>query len=252
MASLTILFQDPFILVIDKSAGLVVDESETQKTGTLQQILRDEYKINAERSGIVHRLDKNTSGVLIVAKTAEALENLQKQFKERVVKKEYLALVHGHLEGVRIIDKPIGRNPGDREKFTVLEEGKPAVTEFAPEKLLVMSSQLIEEIFHGFSKIQFKKLSTMNYQLFTLLRCFPQTGRTHQIRVHLKHIGFPLVADEKYGGRKITRLDKRWCTRQFLHAAKIEFKHPSTGEIMSLESPLPEDLKKALSKLEVT
>ena len=90
----------------------------------------------------------------------------------------------------------------------------------------------------------------MNYKLFTLLACQPKTGRTHQIRVHLKHIGHPLVSDEKYAGRKVYRLDKRWCPRQFLHAKKISFKHPVSGKWMQMESPLPDDLKNVLDKLE--
>ncbi len=249
MSQLKIIFEDSSLLVVDKPSGLVVDESETQKIGTLQQILRDEYKINLDRSGIVHRLDKDTSGILVVAKTNEALKILQAQFKDRIVKKEYLTLVHGHLEKAVRVDKPIGRNPGDREKFVVLDEGKDAVTEFIPEKLFIMSPEFSEEIFSGFSKIQFKKLRTMNYQLFTLLKCLPQTGRTHQIRVHLKYLGFPIVGDVKYGGRKTSRLDKRWVPRQFLHAGKLGFNHPETGKWIEFESPLPEDLEESLKFL---
>lgn len=239
-------------MIIDKMAGIVVTPSDTIQKDTISDVLKRDFKINLDRGGIVHRLDKDTSGVLIVAKTREALENLQAQFKERSVKKEYMALVHGDFKEKRTVKGAITRNPGNREKFIVWDdEGKEAETRFVPNQLLVMSSLFIEKIFSGFSKIQFKKLRTMNYELFTLLSCFPKTGRTHQIRVHLKHIGFPVVSDDKYGGRKTVRLDKRWCPRQFLHATRLEITHPKTGERMVFESPLPEDLKEALEYLEI-
>ncbi len=241
-----VLFEDDQVLVLDKPTGLVVDNSETQQDLTLESYLGQHYPSNLERMGIVHRLDKDTSGVIIVAKTEKALENLQAQFKERKTKKEYFALVHGEVKGKGVIEGNIGRNPGNREKFVVLDSGKEAVTEYEPIKSLVMSSEFIEKAFIGFNKIQMRKLRTMNYQLFTLLSCKPLTGRTHQIRVHLKHIGFPIVSDEKYVGRKVCRLDKRWCSRIFLHAGKLGFYHPATGEWMEVESPLPEDLKEIL------
>jgi 23S rRNA pseudouridine1911/1915/1917 synthase len=193
-----IIFEDESLLVLDKPAGMVVDKSETQESGTVEEWLLHARKASLgrlERQGIVHRLDKDTSGLLLVAKTPEALENLQAQFKERIVKKEYLALVHGTIEKPRLVEGNIGRNPGNREKFIVLEEGKEASTEYEPIKLLVMSSESVNKIFEGFSKIQLKKLRTTNYELFTFLVARPKTGRTHQIRVHLKYIGFPIVSD---------------------------------------------------------
>lgn len=249
MPKLKILFEDDQILVIDKSAGMVVTPADSIQAETIAEILVHDFKINLDRGGVVHRLDKDTSGVLVVAKTQKSLESLQAQFKDRLVKKQYIALVHGNLDLERVVKGAIVRNPGNREKFIVLEDenSKEAETKFIPDKLMVMSLSSMEEIFTGFNKIQFKKLRTSNYELFTLVNCFPQTGRTHQIRVHLKHIGFPIVSDEKYGGRKTVRLDRRWCPRQFLHAAKLEFSHPGTGERMEFQSPLPEDLKNALS-----
>ena len=251
MPKLQILFEDDQILVIDKNAGIIVTPSNTNEEETISDILINEMKINLDRGGVVHRLDKDTSGVLVVAKTQKALENLQSQFKNREVGKEYIALVHGILRQTQSVEGAISRNPKNREKFIVLEDedAKEAETKFVPEKLFVMSSSLMEEIFIGFSKIQFRKLITMNYERFTLVNCFPLTGRTHQIRVHLKHIGFPIVSDEKYGGRKTVRLDRRWCPRQFLHAASLKINHPETGERIEFESPLPEDLKHALSLL---
>lgn len=225
---LKIIYEDNDLMVLDKPPGLVVTEIPGMPA---------------------HRLDKDTSGVLLVAKTQEALENLQAQFKQREIKKQYLALVHGTiLEGGKI-KGAIGRNPGNREKFTVLADGKEAETEYEPLERLQFTGDRLQEIFSDFNKIQTRKLSTIHYNLFTLLRCYPKTGRTHQIRVHLKHIKFPIVSDDKYAGRKMNRLDHRWCPRMFLHAAKIGFKHPVSGKWMEAESKLPEDLEKALGRV---
>ncbi|OGE30650.1 hypothetical protein A2631_03790 [Candidatus Daviesbacteria bacterium RIFCSPHIGHO2_01_FULL_44_29] len=246
---LTVIFEDDCLMVLDKSAGVVVEPTETQTRDTLADILIRDYQNNLDRGGIVHRLDKDTSGILLVAKTQAALENLQAQFKDRVVKKQYIALVHGLIKDDGVIEGAIGRNPGDREKFIVTPDGKEATTQYLVVKTYELAEEKLHKIFEEFSKIQFNKLRTTNYALFTLLRCSPLTGRTHQIRVHLKHIGHPIVGDSKYGGRKTTRLDHRWCPRQFLHAASIEFCHPVTGQVMEFVSPLPEDLQQALSYL---
>lgn len=244
-----VVFEDPSLLVLDKPPGLVVTSSETDKTPSLQDILAKEYEISTERSGVVHRLDKDTSGLLLVAKDNETLERLQAQFKSREVKKEYLALVHGFIDKAGKVEASIIRNPGDREKFVVAEgEGaREAITEYEPIEKFKIQDSKFKIIFEGFNTIQMRKLEKSGYGKFTLLRCFPQTGRTHQIRVHLKYLGFPIVGDSKYGGRKTVRLDHRWVPRQFLHAARIEFTHPKTGERMSFESKLPEDLEKALA-----
>jgi len=245
-----VIFEDEQILVLDKPPGLVVDPADTVKGETLVDFLKKDFNINLERGGLVHRLDKDTSGVILIAKTQQALENLQAQFKERKTKKEYIALVHGEITEAGIVEGNIGRNPVKREKFTVLEEeGKEATTEYEPIKSLQFTGDRLQEIFSGFNKIQMRKLSTIHYNLFTLLRCFPKTGRTHQIRVHLKYINHPIVADEVYVGRKMYRLDKRWCPRQFLHAAKLGFYHPKSGEWMEIESKLAEDLENSLNLL---
>lgn len=249
-----VVFQDQSLLVLDKPPGLVVTSTETQTEPTLEDFLKEEFKISVERGGIVHRLDKDTSGLLVVAKTSKVLENLQSQFKTRQVNKAYLALVHGQLEKEGKIATSMGRNPRSREKFVVLPEGatgsREAVTEYEPVKHLKMSDEMIEELFPDYSKIQLRKLQNMNYPLFTLVRAHPLTGRTHQIRVHLKYLGFSIVGDSKYGGRKMVRLDHRWCKRQFLHAAKISFTHPENEERLEFESKLPEDLQSALEILE--
>lgn len=244
-----VIYSDNDILVLDKPPGLVVDSSETNKQNTLEEILKKDFNIHLERGGIVHRLDKDTSGIILVAKTQSALENLQNQFKERETKKEYLCLVHGFITEAGRVEGSIGRNPGNREKFIVLEEGKEAATGYEPVEKLELEESTFQKIYSEFNKIQVKKMERQHYGDFTLVRCKPETGRTHQIRVHLKHINHPIVSDEKYSGRKTARLDRRWCPRQFLHAAKLEFKHPVTNEWMSLESPLPEDLKQALKNL---
>lgn len=251
MQKLKVLFEDDQFLVIDKSAGIVVTPADTIQEETVSEILENDFKITLDRGGIVHRLDKDTSGILLAAKTQEALENLQAQFKERIVKKQYVALVHGALSLERVVKGAIARNPANREKFIVFEDdsSKEAETKFVPREPLTLSEEKIEEIFEGFNKIQKRKIFASHYQEFTLVDCFPLTGRTHQIRVHLKYAGFPIVADDKYGGRKTVRLDRRWCPRQFLHAAKIEFNHPKTGERINFESPLPEDLQRALNVL---
>lgn len=248
---LSVIYEDESILVIDKSAGIVVTPADTIQEETISDILISDFKINLDRGGVVHRLDKDTSGVLIVAKTQEALENLQGQFKQRVVKKQYVALVHGTLELSRVVKGNIARNPGNREKFIILddEEGKESETEFIPVKNLKFEISNFQSIFNDLNKNQKRKLERSKYGEFTLVNCFPLTGRTHQIRVHLKYAGFPIVADEKYGGRKTVRLDRRWCPRQFLHAFRLEVNHPASGKRMSFESPLAEDLVEALDNL---
>lgn len=252
-----VVFEDDYLMVFDKPPGLVVTSSETQKEPSLEDILKTDFNSQVERSGIVHRLDKDTSGLIVVAKSLEIMEALQAQFKNREVHKEYLALVHGRVEEKGKVDAPIGRNPGNREKFMVFSRAsdselniRPAITEYNPQKYLEMGEEVIKELYPEFSKIQLKKLYTTHYPEFTLVLCKPLTGRTHQIRVHLKYLGFPIVGDSKYGGRKVVRLDHRWCKRQFLHAAKLEFTHPQTGKRMEFESTLSEDLQESLSFLE--
>jgi len=124
------------------------------------------------------------------------------------------------------------------------------VTEYEPLERLQLTGNRLQEIFSDFNKIQFRKLSTVHYNLFTLVACRPLTGRTHQIRVHLKYVGHPIVSDNKYVGRKMARLDKRWCPRMFLHAKSIAFCHPVSGEWIEVESEMAEDLKETLSLLE--
>jgi len=243
-----IVYEDSDLLVINKPPGLVVNRSETQRgRKTLQDWVDESLKLKAksqkrqegefyERSGIVHRLDKDTSGLLVIAKTPEAFAELQRQFKEREVKKGYLALVHGRVEPPSgVIEKPIGRNPKDPRKFAVVEGGKEAVTEYR-----VVGVGPRTHLLGG---------STLRSTPTTLLELKPRTGRTHQIRVHLKSLGHPVVGDKLYASRRQIREDKKFCPRQFLHAYRLGFSHPRTGEWLTFEVGLPEDLKDVLARL---
>jgi len=226
-----IIFEDKFILVINKPAGMVVNRAETTKEKTIQDWVENYLKIKnrgiGDRAGIVHRLDKETSGLLLIAKTLKAFENLQKQFKQRKVEKRYLALVHGKVKPKQgIIEAPITRSPYDRKKFGVFLGGRPAKTSY-----------------------KVKKNYTLDAERFTLLELVPTTGRTHQIRVHLKYLGHSVVADEKYAGRKTARKDRQWCPRQFLHASSLGFVHPQTKKRVKFTSSLPSELQKALNSL---
>lgn len=222
----TIIFEDESILVLDKPSGWITNDASTTTTQpVIQTWLRENLKYllvgdRDRRDGIVHRLDKETSGLLVVAKTITAFENLQSQFKERKVAKTYIALAHGEVipkEGK--IEASVGRLPWRRQRFGVLPGGREAITNY---KVL-------------------KTLSKDN-EKFSLVELYPKTGRTHQIRIHLKFIGHPIVGDNFYAGRKTSRDDRLWCPRLFLHAAKISFFHPETGKELTFESELPKDL----------
>ena len=245
-----IVYEDQAILVIDKPAGLVVNRAESVKEKTLQDWIEDYLKIRNskfeirnsaenyffQRSGIVHRLDKETSGVMIVAKTQYALENLQLQFRMRAINKFYRVLVHGRMsprEGS--IALPLARNPRDRERFAVSATGRKAVTGWKVQRY--------------FDAVLKPDVDTGSYQGFSLLEVKPGTGRTHQIRVHLSHLRHPVVSDTRYTGERRAREDRKWCPRLFLHAQFISFTHPITKEMVKFEVPLAEDLKKALELL---
>ncbi|HJX02113.1 MAG TPA: RluA family pseudouridine synthase [Candidatus Humimicrobiaceae bacterium] len=228
-----ILYEDEFLLVLAKPAGWVVNDARTVRgTFTVQSWLKEnfDYEISKDdmyRSGIVHRLDKDTSGILLIAKTKSVFENLQMQFKGRGVEKTYLALVHGQIaQKSGEIDMPVGRLPWNRERFGVLPGGREAVT--------------------GYKTLSEYELNGKKY---SLLEAYPKTGRTHQIRIHFKYLGHPIVADSFYAGRKTERGDRLWCPRLFLHAKEIKFRHPDNNRMVSVSAELPRDLKTALSKL---
>lgn len=238
-----IIFEDSSILLLDKPADLVVNRVESVRRNTIQdwlekrpsfRTLKPSSKRNADfikRAGLIHRLDKETSGLLLVAKTPRAFENLQRQFKERQVEKRYLALVHGVVEPKEgIIQAAISRSPFRRKRFGVFLGGRKAETKY---KVISLKSK----IFRGEKKF------------YSLLEARPTTGRTHQIRVHLRHIGHPIVGDEKYSGRKTARTTRRWCPRQFLHASYLAFIHPETGKRVDFNSALARELRGTLDSL---
>lgn len=240
MTSINILFEDDDVLVLDKPAGITVNRSDTTRgQETVQDWIektKGQFSQNKEsdfykRNGIVHRIDKETSGILLVAKNVQAFENLQKQFKERVIEKTYLALVHGKVVPEKgEINVPVERLPWDRKKFGVLAGGKEAVTLYS-----VLSTFKLE-------------LSKHKIEELTLLELNPKTGRTHQIRVHLKYFNHPIFSDYIYAGRKTAREDRKILNRVFLHAHKITFLHPKTNKKISIESPLPFELSQLINK----
>ncbi|MGE5492867.1 MAG: 23S rRNA pseudouridine(1911/1915/1917) synthase RluD [Actinomycetota bacterium] len=223
---LSIVYEDDALLVIDKPAGLVVHPGSGNWSGTLMNALLHHCPAveQVPRAGIVHRLDKETSGLLVVAKTLEAQTDLVRQLQARTVKRQYLAVAAGVLERDGRVEAPIGRHPVQRIKMAVVSEGrggKPAVTRY--------------RVLERFARC-------------TLVECSLETGRTHQIRVHMAHLGHPLVGDPVYG-----RTDRQLPPfhRQALHAARLGLIHPVTGEAMHWEAPLPEDMRELLEKLRV-
>jgi len=231
-----IIYEDDSVLIVLKPTGQTVNRARTTKSEkTLQDELEMYFGIGrpeegiGDRAGIVHRLDKETSGVLAVAKTKEAFADLQAQFKEREVEKGYLALAHGRVkEQERRIEAPIARSPKDRKRFAVIKGGRKAVTEYK-----IISHWLLTDSKRSFS--------------YLLVR--PLTGRTHQIRVHLKHINHPVASDPLYLSRKRLKEDRRWCPRIFLHAESLGFRHPQTGAWVRFETALPDDLKTSFAHL---
>lgn len=232
MSTPNVIHDSPGYLVLNKPGGWIVTNASTSKAPSIQDWLADNFKYKIARSreqrgGIVHRLDKETSGILLVAKDEVTLTYLQSQFKSRLVKKRYVALLHGALKNKEgKIDAPVGRLPWNRERFGVFSEGRDART-----------------------KYKLKEIYKKENKLYSLVYFFPETGRTHQIRVHAKEIGHPVVADTFYAGRKTARTDRKWCPRLFLHANRIIFEELETGKRVSFESKLPEDLAQALSSL---
>ena len=223
---LDVIYEDKDIIVVNKPKGMVVHPANGNPDGTLVNAIMAMCKgslsgIGGEiRPGIVHRLDKDTSGIIVVAKNDKAHINLSEQIKEHRVKKTYIALVRGIVkENEATINMPIGRSEKDRKKMAVTKKGKEAITHF----------RVLER-----------------YDKYTLLQVNIETGRTHQIRVHLSQIGYPIVGDEVYSNGK-----NEWNIKgQCLHAKSLEFTHPITGEKMYLEARLPEYFENMLEDLE--
>jgi 23S rRNA pseudouridine1911/1915/1917 synthase len=229
---LDVRFQDEHLLVLNKAAGLVVHPAAGNPDGTLQNALLhyDPQLAALPRAGIVHRLDKDTSGLMVVARSLGAHRSLVAQLQARTVQREYLALVQSVLAAGGTVDAPIGRHPRDRLRMAVVESGKPAVTHY----------RVVER-----------------FAAHTLLRASLETGRTHQIRVHMAHIRCPLVGDPLYGGRqKLPRGASAQLRqalsafrRQALHAARLQLLHPATGETVSWEAELPNDFSSLIDVL---
>lgn len=241
---LNIVYEDAELLVVDKPAGLVVHPGAGNFHGTLVNAvawhLKDlpSYDPNDPEVGLVHRIDKDTSGLLLVAKTPDAKRKLGVQFFNKTTRRSYNALVWGHFaEDEGCIEGNIGRDPRDRLRMKVFDPvsgiGKPAVTHY-------------------------RVLERFGY--VTLIECMLETGRTHQIRAHLRHIGHPLFADERYGGTEILRGNRsstyksfiqncfKLCNRQALHARTLGFRHPTTGREMDFCAPLPRDMEQLIDK----
>lgn len=275
MLTMPILYEDEDLLVLNKPAGRVVNQAKTNSELSIQEevwlqvselpIARGEWLVQIpdgfddsfgdadtiweQRQGMVHRLDKDTSGVLIWAKHPGALISLLAQFRQRTTAKEYLCLTHGRFTiDSDTINLPMKRAKFDRQRFAVDPEGRPAVTEYQVEASF---SGLNEVALASHPEIKQIRKNLRLYQAgFSLVRCWPKTGRTHQIRVHLHALQHPIVGDTKYVGKKRAVVDQLWCARQFLHAAKLTINHPRTNQPVTFTAELPSDLEQALSLLE--
>lgn len=222
---LDIVYEDDDVIVINKPQGMVVHPAPGHDEHTLVNALLYHCPLSTIngtfRPGIVHRIDKDTSGLLMVAKNDKAHRSLAKQLKDKTNIREYVALVHGRIaEDEGTINAPIGRRLKDRKKQAVVKDGRNAVTHFEVLK---------------------------RYRDYTFVKCILETGRTHQIRVHMKYIGHPLVGDPLYGPKKTIK-----GNGQFLHAGKLGFVHPTTGKLLIFEAPLPKIFQECLEKLDKT
>jgi 23S rRNA pseudouridine1911/1915/1917 synthase len=221
--ALAIVFEDASLIVVDKPAGLVVHPGAGNRDGTLQNALlhHDATLAGIPRAGIVHRLDKETSGLLVVARSLAAHTSLVRQLVARTMRREYLAVARGDIDRALTIDAPIGRHPLQRTTMAVVARGKPARTQV----------EVVER-----------------FGTATLVRCRLETGRTHQIRVHLAAIGHPLLGDPDYGPRR-SAPDLPAFARQALHATRLDLVHPATGRPRRFDAPAPADLALLIATL---
>ena len=230
--ALNIVFEDEDIIIINKPFGLVTHPGAGNWNGTLANALLyyDPKLSKLDRAGIVHRLDKNTSGLMVIARNEKSQKYLVEQLQSHSVVREYSAIVYGHMISGGSVNDPIGRDPKDRVKQAVSSNGKDATTHY----------RVIDR-----------------FKSHTHVKAILETGRTHQIRVHLSHIGYPLLGDPMYGGRvrfpkkasEILKESLLGFKRQALHSKKLTLNHPSTGELMSWKAPLPDDMLKLLNIL---
>ncbi len=227
---LTVLYEDPTILIINKPAGLVVHPGSGNWSGTLLNALLFHYPELRQipRAGIVHRLDKDTSGLMVVARTLQAQVHLVNQLQERSVKRHYLAVAHGLINADGTVDAPIARHPKDRIKMAVVRTGKASITHY----------HVLER-----------------FTAYTLIECRLETGRTHQIRVHMAHINHPLAADPVYGiapkmdTSNEVRMALEDLNRQALHARKLSLVHPESGKTMTWKAAVPFDFEQLVGTL---
>jgi len=229
---LNIVYEDEDIIIINKQFGLVTHPGAGNWSGTLANALLyyDPALVSLDRAGIVHRLDKNTSGLMVIARNAKSQKYLVEQLQNHSIDREYSAIVYGHMIAGGTVDEPIGRDPKDRVKQAVLMSGKEAKTHYR---------------------------AIDRFKSHTHVKAILETGRTHQIRVHLSHVGHSLIGDPMYGGR--VRFPKKASeelkdalvnfTRQALHSKKLTLTHPISGEIMSWKAPLPDDMLRLLEVL---
>ncbi len=284
-ATMEILFEDRDLVVIDKPAATIVNDAQTvpDEQVTIQEWFDERYTdvytsvrsdrewealvpsdfsdeygspmdIFEKRRGLTHRLDKDTSGALILAKNPGAMVEMLRQFRKRAVEKTYRCLTHGKFSIEEdTLRMPLGRDPHDRRRFDVRPTGRKSETSYRVEEFWPhLDEKMVRQWWHDrgeeFPVSNFRKRIKI-YQGFSLVSCFPKTGRTHQIRVHMSAVDHPLVADEVYAGSKRVQLDTVWCPRQFLHAVEVSFTHPRTGEPLTIEAPITGDLQQALSFL---
>ena len=266
-----IIYEDDDVLVINKPAGLIINEAATHHQCSLQTLVAayldsqppttaaplalpidfeptygTAEEIWQQRQGMVHRLDKDTSGLTVWAKNPAALINLLWQFKNRQVSKSYLCLVHGLFSQEKSgrINLPLGRKLTNRQLMTVTASGRSALTLYQVQQEWRQFNYPQLKITHPETK---SKVVAQLYQGFSLIKATPKTGRTHQIRAHFTYLKHPLVGDQAYLSTRKAQLDKIWCPRQFLHASELTFSHPRTGSQCSFTSPLPQDLEAALT-----
>ena len=240
-----VIFEDDFLVVINKPAGVVCNRAESVKEETLQDWM--EYKFKTQnskvksdlgkefvaRSGLVHRLDKETSGVMVLAKNPFVFDYLKNQFKQRKTRKMYVAMVHGNVVPSQgTVNLPLRRNILNRRKFCVNVDGK-----------------LSKTCYEVLDKLKTQNAKLKRVESYSFMRLWPKTGRTHQLRVHMSHLGYPIVSDPLYLGKRLAS-DLEWCPRLFLHAKQLSFVHPDTEELVTYVSDLHEDLERALKVLE--
>jgi 23S rRNA pseudouridine1911/1915/1917 synthase len=248
--TLTVVYEDAHVMIINKAPGMVVHPAAGNWSGTLLNGLLAHHECHTllPRAGIVHRLDKDTSGLMVVARTREAMDALIRMIAAREVKRQYLAMAHYPWQGIspRHVSHPIGRDPRNRQRMAVVDlaqyPGKEAMTDFE----LLSNSEQSAQYLRGLEAEKAKKITSdeLSADAFCLLRCNLHTGRTHQIRVHAAYVHHPLIADTIYGGRPAGGL-----ARQGLHAERLAFAHPITGQELAFEASLPPDMLAACRAL---